>query len=95
MVRREHETYRGTLDASGNDRRDGVYLDTQLGQQIGRAAFARDGSVAVLGDRYARCRRDDRGNRANVKCVLAVTAGAAGVQQIRRNLRPDRYGMFA
>jgi len=50
--------------------------------------------VAVLGDRDARARRDDRGGRRDVDCVVVVAAGPASVDE-RLPVGLDRPGGVA
>ncbi len=54
-------------------------LDAERGQHVGAARARRDRAVAVLGDRHAARRRDERRRGRDVEGAPAVAAGAAGV----------------
>ena len=50
-------------------------------QQVGAAALARYGPVAMLGHAHAGAGHHERRHRRNIEGGLAVAAGAAGIQQ--------------
>ena len=51
-------------------------------EHVCRAYRAADRAIAVLGDRHARRRRDQRGAGRNVEGAGAVAAGAAGIEHV-------------
>ena len=57
--------------------------NTERFQQIGAAALARYGTIAVLGHAHARARNHKRGDGRYVECAGAVPARAARIQQRR------------
>jgi len=63
----------------------GIAFDrhTECGENVGAAAAAGDGTIAVLDDRNAGSRYHERRRRADVKCPRTVATGAAGVEDVR------------
>ncbi len=79
--RREHETQAHLLDTLLNAFRRQINFDPQGFQHIGAAAGAGGGPVAVFGHlQSSACRHEGRGG-GDVEAVLAVSTGAAGVNQ--------------
>ena len=68
----------------GGGRRVEVGADAQRGVEVGAAALAGEGAVAVLGDAGAGSAGDQRGHRRDVEAAGAGPAGAARVQEIAR-----------
>src|SRR5690606_22704565 len=84
MGRREHETHAAVTNAGGD--LGGREVDTCTGsfQDIGTAAGAAGGAVAVFGDMYAGSGRDEGRCGRDVEGSDTITAGTAGIDQ-----RPD------
>ena len=76
---------RKAIESSARQRREtsgsGSMRHAQRGQHVRAARAARGRAVAVLDDRHAAGRRDDRRRRRDVDRARTVAAGPAGVEQ--------------
>ena len=88
--RREHEPDADLVDARGHGIRPEVDLHAEGLQDVGAAARARRGTVAVLRDPGAGRCRDDRRDGRDVERAGAIATGAARVDRARR--QRDRHG---
>ena len=95
----------GGVDGGGEQEADADFADGARGivrrhvdadapgfQQVGAAALAGDGAIAVLGDVDAGAGHHERGDGGDVKGVGAVAAGAAGIEQGLALSRPGSIG---
>ncbi|MNT26360.1 hypothetical protein D3C72_1619280 [compost metagenome] len=78
----EQEGDAGLIQGAGLLRDGGVEVDAERGQHVRRAGLGADGAVAVLGDLQAGARQDEGGGGRDIIGVLAVAAGAAGVDHL-------------
>ncbi|MNQ57525.1 hypothetical protein D3C85_716860 [compost metagenome] len=78
----EQEGDAGLIQGAGLLRDGGVQVDAERGQDVRRAGLGADGAVAVLGDLQASACQNEGGGRRDVIGVLAVAAGAAGVDHL-------------
>src|SRR5262245_18710569 len=85
--RREEERDSGMHQAALDDRRWSDDVDAELLEQVGTAAPARHGAVAMLGHAHTCGRDDERGDGRDVERVSAIAASAAGVEHVRGDLR--------
>jgi len=77
----EEESDTGVGDRRGDQIRLVTDVHAEGFQDIGAAALAGHGSVAMLGDAHPGAGRDERRDRGDIERRAAVSAGAAGVQQ--------------
>src|SRR5208283_5467058 len=80
--RREDVTASGSVEASLQAVRLAVDLHAHRFEHVGRADRAADRSVAMLGDRYAGGRCNQRRAGRNVESAGAVAAGPASVEHV-------------
>ena len=71
----------------------GVQIDAQGGQNVGRTGLGADGAVAVLGDLQPRARQHEGGGCRDIIGVLAVAAGAAGVDHLVKRMIQRQGGV--
>ena len=69
----------GLPQGFADQRHVGVDGHAECGEQVGRARARGERPVAVLGDRHAAARGDERCGSRDVECALGVAAGAAGI----------------
>jgi hypothetical protein len=79
---REAKRQAGLVQAASRPPRIAVRSDSKRGQHVGAAALTGDSSVAVLDDARSGPGGHQGGRGANVERPRAVTAGAAGVENI-------------
>ena len=79
MGRRHHEADAGLAHAALDRLGRNADLDAERRQHVRRARFRRRRAVAVLGDRHAAGRDDQRGERRDIVGAGAVAAGAHDV----------------
>ena len=77
----EHEADARPFDAPGNPLRGKLYSYSQGLQDVGAAASARRGPVAVFGNLEAGGSGDEGGGGGNIEGILSVSSGANGVDQ--------------
>lgn len=88
--RREQESDSRLVDRPGDLLGIEADVDSKRFEHVGRAATARDGAVAVLGDRQARSGRDQRSRRGDIEGRSSVAARAAGVDKPLGGCFPGR-----
>ena len=76
----EQERDAAGVEAALDHRGGRVDRDPEGGEDVGAAAAARDGAVAVLGDGHPARGEDEGGERRDVERRRPVAAGAAGVE---------------
>ena len=93
MVGREEEGDAEVGEASLRGRTGDLHVEADRLQRVRRARLGTGGAVAVLGDRHAAGRDDQRHRGRDVERVMAVAAGAADVD--RTGAGRDRDHPFA
>ena len=91
----KRETDVGAVQASAEIRRGDFQLEAEFFQNVGRAAIARGGAVAVLDDFDPRAGGDEGGGGGDVERMADVAAGAAGVEDDRHAVAVDGDDFFA
>jgi len=82
MVGCEHEADAGLLDAFGDGLGGGVDVDAEFIEEVGGAALAGDGPVAMFGDGDAGAGDHKGDGSADVEGRLSVSAGADDVDGV-------------
>ena len=95
IIRREHESHAGFLNAAPKSLRRQINLHSQCLQHIGAAALRCNAAVAMLHHHRSRRRRHKHRGRRNIEQIQLVTASPANIEsrpgQIERSqIRVDR-----